>query len=481
MANPVSTPVLLTEEARELPLRLAESVLACNGNGYGMTIADFDTWFADYGGRAYTNVERVALDRLDGWRTDPVTGNLGHQTGRFFTVEGVDVHVPGGPVEHWNQPIINQPEIGILGILVKEFGGVLHCLMQAKVEPGNCNGLQLSPTVQATRSNYMRVHNGKSVPYLEYFRDCARHRVLADVRQSEQGAWFLQKRNRNMVVEVTEDVELLDGFCWLTLGQVHLLLGVDDLVNMDARTVLSCLPFSGPGLLDTFAMGEDGFTAALIRSYDTGSGALHSISDVLSWITDARSTHDVFSRRIPLGHVTDWRRTGGAISHARGSYFTVIGVRVTAGGREVGSWSQPMLEPCGDGVVAFLAKRIDGVLHVLVHARVEPGYVDVVELAPTVQCAPESYRGFAAPRYLDDVLTARPDQIRFDTTLSEEGGRFYHARTRYVVVETDHDVAVEDAEYRWMTLRQLVELLRHSHYVNVQARSLVACLHSLSG
>ncbi|MFC0112342.1 NDP-hexose 2,3-dehydratase family protein [Kibdelosporangium aridum] len=32
-----------------------------------------------------------------------------------------------------------------------------------------------------------------------------------------------------------------------------------------------------------------------------------------------------------------------------------------------------------------------------------------------------------------------------------------------------------------MTLHQLSELLRHSYYVNIQARTLIACLHSLFG
>lgn len=34
--------------------------------------------------------------------------------------------------------------------------------------------------------------------------------------------------------------------------------------------------------------------------------------------------------------------------------------------------------------------------------------------------------------------------------------------------------------YRWVTMAQLSELLCHSHYLNVEARSLVACLHALS-
>ena len=32
--------------------------------------------------------------------------------------------------------------------------------MQAKVEPGNINSIQLSPTLQATRSNYTKAHGG---------------------------------------------------------------------------------------------------------------------------------------------------------------------------------------------------------------------------------------------------------------------------------------------------------------------------------
>ena len=43
-------------------------------------------------------------------------------------------------------------------------------LLQAKAEPGNINKIQISPTVQATKSNYTRVHGGKEIPYLRYFK-----------------------------------------------------------------------------------------------------------------------------------------------------------------------------------------------------------------------------------------------------------------------------------------------------------------------
>ena len=473
-------PALLPKSDPLNAMRIASSMQSTGA--WPAELAGFQNWFAACRRHTYGHAERVELDRLDGWYRDPSTGNIRHHTGKFFTVAGLSVDIAGGTVEHWEQPIILQPEVGILGVLVREFDGVLHGLMQAKIEPGNSNGLQLSPTVQATRSNYTRVHGGKAVPYLEYFVDTTRSVVMADVRQSEQGTWFLHKRNRNMVVEVTDDVEVLDGFRWMTLGQAHRLLAVDDLVNMDARTVLSCLPFAGVGMEQVHPSTGDSLLDSLIRSCDQESGSLHPMGDILSWITERRTRTEITATVVPLAGVQGWQRDPHRIRHDSGAFFDVIGVDVTAHGREVGHWMQPMLEPYGTGIVAFLVREIDGVLHVLVRAKVEPGFFDVIELAPTVQCSPENYEvlpASARPLYVDAVLDAGPERTRFSSMLSEEGGRFYHARTSYRIVETDLDPLDEPPEFRWLTVHQLNELMRHSHYVNIQARSMIACLHAM--
>jgi hypothetical protein len=51
------------------------------------------------------------------------------------------------------------------------------------------------------------VHGGKSPTYLEYFNGEKDVTVLVDQLQSEQGARFLHKRNRNIIVEVDENEE----------------------------------------------------------------------------------------------------------------------------------------------------------------------------------------------------------------------------------------------------------------------------------
>ncbi|VVJ20746.1 2 [Amycolatopsis camponoti] len=450
---PTATPTgLLRHTDASLPERIAESAATIDGM---LTHREVLAWLESRRPHHVQEVRRIPFAELGSWDFDPGTGNLAHASGRFFSVEGLRVRSDFGPVREWSQPIIHQPEIGILGIAVREIDGVFHCLMQAKAEPGNPNGLQVAPTVQATRSNYTRVHGGRVVPYLEHFAPADPRQVIADVLQSEQGAWFYRKRNRNMVVEVGPEVEAGEDFQWLTLGQLHRLLHLDNVVNMDARTVLSCLP----------------------AAPDT-AGSLHTTAEVLSWITRMHTEHELVTEPVPLREIEHWHRTDTAIAHESGRFFSVVAVDVQAGCREVGSWQQPLLEPHGAGIVALLVKRFEGVVHALINARVEPGYLDVVELAPTVQCVPENYGHL--PPYVDLVRARRPERTWFDVEFSEEGGRFYDARSRYVILEVDDGFSVRpDGQFQWLTLSQLTVLLQHRHYLNVQARTLVAALRAL--
>lgn len=473
---------LLRRHDEELPLRLLASAAATDG---GVTSREaLETWLDERRAAQVQTVERIGFSDLDGWHFDYDTGDLDHRSGRFFRVQGLSVRSDAGPVGQWTQPIINQPEIGVLGILVREIDGVLHCLMQAKIEPGNVNGIQLSPTVQATKSNYQQVHRGAAVPYIEHFREAASlessgAHVVADVLQSEQGAWFFQKRNRNVVVEIDHDVEVADDFCWLTLGQLTELLAEPNLVNMDARTVLSCLPYR---LLPGPAWTDGSLAAAVARSSDGTRGGIHTTPEILSWITAAQAGHEGHASLLPLREVQQWSRHADRIAHDSGAFFSVVAVDVTANAREVAQWSQPLLEPHGLGEVVLLVTRVEGVLHALVNARVEPGFLDVVELAPTVQYTPRSYEvlgGDALPPYADVARDATREQTYFDAELSEEGGRFLYARSRYRIVEVDVATGAGDEAFRWMTLAQLTDLLRFSHYLNVQLRTLVAALRGL--
>ncbi|MEV6810534.1 NDP-hexose 2,3-dehydratase family protein [Micromonospora sp. NPDC051296] len=439
-------------------------------------VAELEAWLADRERANPFEITEVPFAELTGWSFAPHSGDLVHDSGRFFSVEGLHVRTDGGPVDEWWQPIIHQPDRAILGILAREIDGVLHFLMQAKMEPGNVNGVQFSPTVQSTPSNYQRAHRGARSRYVEYFLEPERGRVLVDVLQSEQGSWFRGKRNRNIIVEVTDEVEPHEDFVWLTLGQIHDLLHRPNLVNMDARTVLSCLP----GHADSSDADGTTLGAAVARSSLAGDDeAWQPLLQVRNWLTASKAGRTLAARQVPLSEVRDWHRGDVDIRHRSGRYFRIVGRHVRASNREVAQWRQPLLAPCGTGLVAFVVRRLDGVLHVLAHADLRPGYRDTVELGPTVQCTPDNFTGDNRPDYLDLVRSGQV-RVHYDVLQSEEGGRFHHAVTRHMVVEVGADFPVATPpEYVWVTLRQLTAMTAFSYQVNIEARSLLLCLRAL--
>lgn len=409
----------------------------------GTLAASVRSWLDERLAEGSYEVRRIPFSALEGWGFEPGTGDLRHADGRFFTVTGLRVTADG---RSWEQPIIDQPEVGVLGLLVKDFGGEPHCLLQAKMEPGNAGTLQLSPTVQATRSNYTRAHRGRHVRYLEYFTGASPRDVLVDVAHSEHGTWFLGKHNRNMVVRVTGDVPAHPDFRWIPLRALGELLRVDDLVNMDTRSVLSCL--------SPARHGEDG------------------VAEIRGWLAGERARRSLHAERTPLADVRGWHWKPAEVRRADGRYFRVIAVDVRAGAREVTRWTQPLLATPGLGVIAFLAHRAGGVLRLLAHARVEAGFANTVQLGPTVQ-----FRSGDRPPFADLVLNAPAERILYDGVQSEEGGRLYQSRSRYLIVETDH--FDPPPGYRWLTPAQLGALVRRPGDVTVQARSLLALVDLL--
>lgn len=433
-------------------------------------------WIERRNREVQVDVAQVPFAEVKGWHFDEETGNLCHQSGKFFSIVGIDVYKNQDGIFKWKQPIINQPEVGYLGIICKEFNGVLYFLLQAKIEPGNVNCVQLSPTLQATRSNYTCVHGGKRPAYLDYFKNAKAEQIILDQLQSEQGARFFRKRNRNIIIRVEDDISVGEDFRWLTLGQIKLLMGYDNTVNMDTRTVLSGLHFLPDPI--PFEGSISGFGKELFASEKCLEGEM-TINDILHRISELKSRYELLVDKIPLNNVHDWLVTKDEIVRPDRRYFRVLGVNVTISNREVASWCQPIVQPMQEGLCVLFAQKRKGILHFLMQAKVECGNFDVVEFAPTIQCLTGDFRKVAQPPrfvrgFLDGSIRGR---VLFDTKQSEEGGRFYHEQNRNVIVLLDEDVQLEDQDnFIWLTLGQIKEFLRFNNYLNIQVRSLIASL-----
>ena len=457
---------------------------AFDNEGKYLSISEAITWLKIQNQKIKVNVEKIPFRKLIHWNTNSVS--LLHKTGKFFSIDGIRIKTNWGTISQWDQPIINQPEIGYLGFITKEFDGVLHFLMQAKIEPGNVNYVQLSPTLQATRSNYTQVHKGKKPLYLEYFQNALPENILIDQLQSEQGARFLKKRNRNIIIKVDSDLKIYDNFIWLTLGQLKKMMCHDNLVNMDTRTVISGIPFGTfeNEVIDFINfLGNDtevsGIQKAFFRSALSKKTEKNSIENIINFLTDIKSKYDLNVEKIPLSETRNWIVDESEIYHEERKYFRIIGVDVEIGNREVVKWSQPMVEPVQEGLIAFVCKDIGGILHFAVQAKLECGNHDIIELAPTVQCLTGNYRETKESTlpFLDYVLDAKPEQIVYNTLQSEEGGRFFREQNRNMIILAGEELSEElPSNYIWMTLNQLYTFLKFNNFLNIQARSLISAI-----
>jgi dTDP-4-dehydro-6-deoxy-alpha-D-glucopyranose 2,3-dehydratase len=407
-------------------------------------------WLQERLNSASFEVKEIPLSELKEWHYDDKQGSLVHHSGKFFSIRGIEVKTDYGFIPRWTQPIIDQPEIGILGILSKRIDGRRKYLMQAKMEPGNINILQLSPTVQATKSNYSQVHKGKKTNYLEYFTHPSDSEILMDMLQYEQGGRFYRKLNRNVLIDIKDHIPVFENYHWMTSGEIGLLLNMNNAVNMDSRSVLSCM------------LKKD--------AYENPVNTGQEISD---WLSMVQTRYNLETKWIALDKLDEWHFDGNHIKHKNEKYFSVIGVETTAGNREVKSWRQPILKEISTGLTGFIIKEINQTTHYLLQVIIEAGKTSV-KFAPTVQCSDYKNR-CGSVKYMDRLLNG--GEILYDRIQSEEGGRFYHFQNRNMIVRIEDDIEAGD-DFIWVTYNQILDLISHIH-LNIEARTLMACWNSI--
>lgn len=411
------------------------------------------SWIKEEREKVNVKIEKINFSDLTSWTAN--NDVISHNSGKFFSIEGISVESEFLN-KSWVQPIINQPEIGLLGIIVRKIDGVFNFLLQAKIEPGNINNVQFSPTIQATRSNYTQVHKGRKPAYLEYFSGEKRVDVLVDQLQSEQGARFICKRNRNIIIKIEEEIVLLDNFCWLTLAQIKKLLKYNNIINMDTRTVLSLIPLH---------TNYENFT---IRNF---------YATFYHWINDYKSNYSFKRSKIPLSQLEGWSYEKSSLSHDNKEFFNVIAVRVEINNREIVSWDQPLIEPVSEGIACFFMKKMNGKISLLTQLRLECGNLDVFEVGPTIQYTNgEKTQDDLFLSYLKSEKSMI--NILFDNLQSEEGGRFYQEQNRNLLIELKEDLPFTlPTNYKWLYLEEIESLMTINNIVNIEARSIISAIN----
>ena len=442
---------------------------------------DIFKWVAFRNQNLTVDIQKIPFSYDGFWHYDEADGYVRNTNNSFFQLAGYQETVADKVVRE--QPIILQKEVGFLGILCQMIDGKLNFLMQAKVEPGNVNVIQISPTIQATKSNFTQKHGGTVPAYLDYFKNAKKHTIIVDQLQSEQASRFQGKRNRNIIVYVEKDVKIdvLSSHKWMTLGQIKECMRHENLVNMDSRTVLSCIPLSrelleGDELSDVESLFADkAFFASVFSGADHGKEHL-----IFNSLNDYKMLCDAEYRTVPLKALNSWELTPYGIECKKPYDFKVIYCRIEIEGREVRKWEQPLVEATGIALFGCLTAVENGIRKYLVKIKPEVGSFDGAELGPSVQLESLALKNKdlnAIDSFFLEHLEKKRN-VLFDNLLSEEGGRFYHEQNRNVIIEIDslEEIGSLPDGYFWVDYATINHMIQFNNVVNIQLRNIMALM-----
>ena len=291
-------------------------------------------------------IKEKNISKLHSWKYK--SEEIHHISKKFFSIIGLRVISNFYKRNTWDQPIIYQNENGILGIIRRNKNGESEYLMRANVEPGNINKLQISPTVQATKSNYTRVHGGKKVEHLNYFLN--KTKWLVNSKQTEQGFIYLFKKNKNILLNINRNINISSNYKWIKKKHLVLMIKRKNILNMDTLSVFSC------------AIKKNIFDKPL-----------NSVKEINNWLKYMKEKYFIKVNKIKLINMKNWILTNKNIFHINKLYFSIIGVAVSAKSREVNHWNQPLIKNSSPHFAGFLVKKINSTTHYLVKFIVEPG------------------------------------------------------------------------------------------------------------
>ncbi len=415
-----------------------------------MITKKYKNWIKSQRNKQKIKIKITKISELDKWKLDKT--KLSHLSKKFFKIIGINIKT-NFFTKGWDQPIIKQNEVGILGIIKNDKDN--KYLLQAKIEPGNINKLQLSPTVQATKSNYSVVHGGKKVLFLNFFLKKQKFKSF----QSEQAFRYYNKQNANIIFHTNKKIQKADEFMWFKKEEIYFLLKKKNLINMDTLSVFSCFVKK--------------------KTFDK---PLNSLSDINDWILKNDTKYFLKTKIKELSRLKEWRITNEKIYHKNNNFFSIIGLNVVSNTREVNKWSQPIIKGKNMSLAGFIMKDFNNTRHYLCRYILKPG-----SKKSTISCTVntsdiDNYKHLFSlsdfqKKIIKNYFLNKKKSFIYNNILSEEGGRFYHSQINYKALYLNKNEEINKPNtYIWLSHNQIVNFIKKQQ-IDIEARLLFGIIN----
>tara|TARA_B100000795_G_C22700198_1_gene399325 strand:+ start:480 stop:962 length:483 start_codon:yes stop_codon:yes gene_type:complete len=151
-------------------------------------------------------------------------------------------------------------------------------------------------------------------------------------------------------------------------------------------------------------------------------------------------------------------------------------------GREVNSWTQPILTQKHGGVLAFISRQTKKFgTEFLVNAKIEPGDNSIIKISPSFQATQSNMNrahGGKRPIFHDIVIQLKNAELIYYTIHNEEGARFWKKSNWNVIVKLNNpfDKRIKGKNYKWVSLTQLKKLALRDSCVNPFVKTILFML-----
>ena len=198
------------------------------------------------------------------------------------------------------------------------------------------------------------------------------------------------------------------------------------------------------------------------------------IDDVLAWADTIKNSADFKVKDITLDQAKDWSLENGIIHHTSNRFFKVLGVSFEYPNGKIEY--QPLLEQREIGTLGFLWRN-EKIPELLVQAKIEPGNIGIVQLAPSCQAtesnADQVHGGDISP--FSDVFVKNEVNVISSSLQSEQGSRFWGKMNRNVLATLKNDNYSKSPVHKWIPVDVVLKLIKIDYVLNTDARSVLVC------
>lgn len=188
------------------------------------------------------------------------------------------------------------------------------------------------------------------------------------------------------------------------------------------------------------------------------------------WFSQAREQANLQVSRIPFSASAEWMMVDGSLVHKSGRFFRVIAVEWDDLQHQ--RHAQPFLHQPEVGILGFVFHDYK----LLMQAKIEPGNVGVVQMAPTCQATASNLdrvHGGETPLFSEWFTSVSKKQV-YHSLQSEQGSRFFGKFNSNVLAIAPVSVPANQS-FRWTSVDAVLELMHQDYLINTDARSSIVC------